>query len=85
MIPYDPQHPEMDCYTHINNWILHMESLLGRALKSDDCLFPVIASTGHLKFGESLTRAGTEILMQAIIDVSGVLNGRWGKFTTHRF
>ncbi|KAF8825648.1 hypothetical protein HHX47_DHR6000236 [Lentinula edodes] len=44
-----------------------------------------IASTGQLKFGESTSRTGVENLLENIVDASGLMQGRRGKFTTHCF
>jgi len=85
MIPPDPEHPEIDCYSHMTRWLSHLQDLVPRSLEDDDYVFPAIASTGLLKFGEHTTRSGFETLMDSIIEPSGVMNGRNGKFTTHCF
>lgn len=77
--------PAIDCYTHMRNWLVHLQGLLGRPLESDDYIFPAISSTGHLKFGSPMARTAFETLMDGIVEHSGVLNGRNGKFTTHCF
>ncbi|KAG5649416.1 hypothetical protein H0H81_004005 [Sphagnurus paluster] len=84
-IPPDLAHPEIDCFTHMSEWLNHLQSLLGRPLDGGDFIFPGIASTGKLKFGEPTSRSGFESLMDDIVDGSGVLKGRNGKFTTHCF
>lgn len=76
---------ETDCYTHLLNWVIHQQSLIGRSLGEADFVFPAIASTGQIKFGEPTSRSGFEALMDGIIQKSGVLEGRNGKFTTHCF
>ncbi len=76
---------EIDCYTHFVNWVEYLESQLQRPIEASDYIFPVIASTGKLKFGEPLSRAGFESIMEQIVDKSGVMDGRNGKFTTHCF
>jgi hypothetical protein len=83
MIPQEAGiEPHLDCYTHTNNWLSHLESLMGRPLHEGDFLFPAIASTGKLKIGEKISRTGFKTF---IIDCSGVLKGHNGKFTTHCF
>ncbi|KAJ6533640.1 hypothetical protein B0H19DRAFT_1081055 [Mycena capillaripes] len=81
----DSEHPEIDCYTHVENWKAHMESLLGRRLTGIDYVFPALASTGQVKFGEPTSRSAFETLLDDVVDKSGVLKGRNGKFTTHCF
>lgn len=85
MIPPDPESPHIDCVYHMGAWISHLEAQMQRALQPGDYIFPAIASTGRLKFGEPISRAAFENLMGDIVDGSGVLNGRNGKFTTHCF
>ncbi|KAJ3752488.1 hypothetical protein EV360DRAFT_88707 [Lentinula raphanica] len=84
-IPQDPQHPEFDCYTHMTTWMKHLQSLLQRPLMDHDYVFPGIASTGQLKFGENTSRMGIENLLERVVDASGLMSGRRGKFTTHCF
>jgi hypothetical protein len=84
-VPPDVENPELDCYTHMENWLVHLQSLLGRPLTDDDFIFPAIASTGHIKFGEPTSRSGFESLLDMVVDQSGVLQGRNGRFTTHCF
>ncbi|KAJ7247425.1 hypothetical protein B0H12DRAFT_1072938 [Mycena haematopus] len=85
MVQVDLAHPEIDCYTHLNNWNQHMESLLQRPLQGTDFVFPAIASTGQLKFGECTSRSGFETFLEDAVEKSGVMKGRNGKFTTHCF
>ncbi|KDQ28742.1 hypothetical protein PLEOSDRAFT_1102782 [Pleurotus ostreatus PC15] len=85
MIPSQSDMPEIDCYAHISAWLKVLRSHLQRPLKADDYLFPALASTGKLKLGEPMTRAGIEKLLDLIVAKSGVLNGRNGRFTTHCF
>jgi len=85
MIPPDLEHPEIDCYSHMTRWLNHLQGLMPRPLQEDDYVFPAIASTSSLKFGEHTTRSGFETLMDSIIEPSGVMKGRNGKFTTHCF
>jgi hypothetical protein len=59
-VPLEPGHPESDCYTHMTAWTDHLQSLLQRPLIKSDFIFPGIASTGQLKFGESTSRTGIE-------------------------
>ncbi|KAJ7456105.1 hypothetical protein FB451DRAFT_1564714 [Mycena latifolia] len=84
-VQIDLDHPEIDCYTHIRTWKTHMEGLLRRPLAGTDSVFPAFASTGQLKFGECTSRSGFENLMEDIVERSGVMKGRNGKFTTHCF
>ncbi|KAJ3772445.1 hypothetical protein FB446DRAFT_800025 [Lentinula raphanica] len=84
-IPHNPQHPEFDCYTHMTTWMKHLQALLQRPLMDSDYVFPGIASTGQLKFGENTSRMGIENLLERIVDASGLMSGRRGKFTTHCF
>lgn len=84
-IPPDPENPEIDCFTHMTAWLKHLECLLQRPLEDDDFIFPAIASTGKLKFGEPTSRTGFENLLDSVIEASGVMRGRNGKFTTHCF
>jgi hypothetical protein len=69
----------------MSTWLAHLQVLLQRELHVEDFIFPAIASTGHLKFGESTSRSGFETLMDDIVEGSGVMQGRNGKFTTHCF
>jgi hypothetical protein len=85
MVQSDLAHPEIDCYTHVVAWKTHMEGLLGRSLTGTDYVFPALASTGQIKFGECSSRSGFETLLDEVVDKSNVLNGRNGKFTTHCF
>ena len=62
-----------------------MESLLQRPLRGNDFVFPAIASTGKLKFGECTSRSAFETLLEDIVERSDVMKGRNGKFTTHCF
>lgn len=62
-----------------------MEGLLGRPLRGTDYVFPAIASTGKLKFGEPTSRSAFETLLEAVVEKSDVMQGRNGKFTTHCF
>jgi hypothetical protein len=66
-------------------WLSHLQLQSQRPLFNEDFIFPAIASTGHLKFGEPMSRSGFESLMDDIIEQSGVMEGRHGKFTTHCF
>ncbi|KAJ7645104.1 hypothetical protein DFH06DRAFT_1333400 [Mycena polygramma] len=84
-IQIDLAHPEIDCYTHVEAWRAHMVRLLGRPLLATDFVFPAIASTGQLKFGECTSRSAFENLLDSVVDKSNVLQGRNGKFTTHCF
>ncbi|KAG5220440.1 phosphate system positive regulatory protein [Salix suchowensis] len=84
-IPFQKSMPEIDCYTHFVNWIQYLEFQLQRPIDASDYVFPAIASTGKLKFGEPLSRAGFESIMEQIVDNSGIMIGRNGKFTTHCF
>ncbi|KAJ7900711.1 hypothetical protein B0H14DRAFT_2493618 [Mycena olivaceomarginata] len=84
-VQLDLVHPEIDCYTHIHAWKSHMEGLLGRPLRGTDYVFPAIASTGKLKFGEPTSRSAFETLLEAVVEKSDVMQGRNGKFTTHCF
>lgn len=84
-IPPDREHPEIDCNLHLGQWLDHLQLLLQRPLADHDYIFPAVASTGQLKFGEATSRSGFENLMDDIIQRSGVMNGRNGKFTTHCF
>ncbi|KAJ8481608.1 hypothetical protein ONZ45_g15254 [Pleurotus djamor] len=84
-VPSQPTSPEIDCYAHLNAWKSHMESLLSRPLQSQDFVFPALASTGRVKFGESISRSAFETLMNKVVDKSGVLDGRNGRYTTHCF
>ncbi|KAJ6506544.1 hypothetical protein C8R45DRAFT_922728 [Mycena sanguinolenta] len=85
MVQIDLAHPEIDCYTHLATWKAHMERLLGRPLTAKDYVFPALASTGQIKFGEPTSRSAFETLLDEVVDKSNVLQGRNGKFTTHCF
>jgi hypothetical protein len=56
-----------------------------RPLTDDDYVFPALSSNGMLKIGDVTNRSGIETLLDAIVDASGVMEGRNGKFTTHCF
>ncbi|KAJ7751358.1 hypothetical protein B0H16DRAFT_1460271 [Mycena metata] len=71
----DLTHPEIDCYTHTNTWKSHMEGLLGHSLSGSDYLFPAIASTGKLKFGECTSRSAFETLLETVVEKSNVMQG----------
>lgn len=76
---------EIDCYTHMHNWLAHLQSLLPRPLEPDDYIFPAISSTGQLKFGEAIANNSFAALLDSVVEKSEVLKGRSGKFTTHCF
>lgn len=87
-IPLDHENPAIDSFTHVNNWVEHMQSCCGRALTDEDYLFPPISSTSAgdiIKFGHAMSYNGVDTLLQKIVEGSGVLKGRSGKFTTHCF
>ena len=84
-VPPDGDNPELNAFHHLSVWRLHLQSLLGRPLMEEDFLFPAIASTGQLKFGEPMNRSGIEALLDIVVERSRVLAGRSGKFTTHCF
>ncbi|KAJ7642560.1 hypothetical protein B0H17DRAFT_1216382 [Mycena rosella] len=84
-VQIDLAHPEIDCYTHLAAWKAHMQSLLRRPVGGNDFVFPAIASTGQLKFGESTSRSAFETLLEEVVEKSDVMKGRNGKFTTHCF
>ncbi|KAJ7907750.1 hypothetical protein B0H13DRAFT_1879293 [Mycena leptocephala] len=50
-----------------------------------DYVFPALASTGQIKFGEPTSRSAFEALLDEVVDKSNVLQGRNSKFTTHSF
>ncbi|KAG5633377.1 hypothetical protein H0H81_008343, partial [Sphagnurus paluster] len=77
-IPADVQNSEVDCYTHMSTWLTYYQALSSRPLTGEDYVFPAIASTGQLKFGEATSRSGFELLMDSIVEQSGVLAGRNG-------
>lgn len=85
MIPPDPENSHINCHYDMGVWIHHLEAQLGRALLPDDYIFPAIASTRRLKFGEPISRSAFENLMDEIVDGSGVLIGRNVIFSTHCF
>ncbi|KAK7016515.1 hypothetical protein R3P38DRAFT_2785719 [Favolaschia claudopus] len=85
MVQLDKVHPEIDCYTHVKAWKIHMEGLLGRSLTGNDFVFPALASTGQVKFGEPTSRSAFETLLNDVVEKSDALHGRNGKFTTHCF
>ena len=85
LVPPNAANHETDCYTHLLNWVIHQQGLIARSLGEADFVFPAIASTGQIKFGKPTSRSGFEALMDDIIQRSGVLEGRNGKFTTHCF
>jgi hypothetical protein len=66
-------------------WLSYLQVLLQRPLEGEDYIFPAFASTGFLKFGEHASRSGIELLLDAVVQNSGVMQGRDGKFTTHCF
>jgi hypothetical protein len=84
-LPPDPDHYEIDCHHHLSIWMTHLQSLLKRPLARDDFIFPALASTGRLKFGEATSRSGIEALLDGIVEKSSVMSGRTGRFTTHCF
>ncbi len=84
-IPPDADHPHIDCYHHMLVWLGHLQGLLQRSLDANDYIFPALASTGFLKFGEPISRSGFEALLEKVVEGSGVMAGRAGKFTTHCF
>jgi hypothetical protein len=84
-IPQNTSEPEIDCYTHLLDWVLYQQGFIARPLGVDDLIFPAIASTGQIKFGVPTSRSGFEAIMDDIVKKSGVMQGRNGKFTTHCF
>ncbi|KAF8325745.1 hypothetical protein F5887DRAFT_1085118 [Amanita rubescens] len=84
-IPQSTSEPEIDCYTHLLNWVSYQQGLIARSLGVGDLVFPAIASTGQIKFGVPTSRSGFETIMDDIVKKSGVMQGRNGKFTTHCF
>jgi hypothetical protein len=70
---------------HILAWKAHMEGIRGRPITDEDFVFPALASTGKIKFGEPTSRSAFETLLDSVVERSGVLAGRNGKFTTHCF
>ena len=81
----DSVHPKINCYSHLNRWLEHLSSILRHPLADEDYIFPAIASTNLIKFGEPTSRSGIEILLELVVEKSGVMKGRNGKFTTHCF
>jgi hypothetical protein len=69
----------------MSTWLQHLQELLGWPLIGTDFVFPAIASTESLKFGESTSRSGFELLMDDIVEQSGVMHGHNGTFMTHCF
>ena len=84
-IPQNKSQPEIDCYTNLLNWVAYQQGLIARPLGVDDVVFPALASTGQIKFGVPTSRSGFEAIMDVIVQKSGVMQGRNGKFTTHCF
>ncbi|KAJ7655921.1 hypothetical protein B0H17DRAFT_1146313 [Mycena rosella] len=66
-------------------WKAQMQSLLRRPIGGNNFIFPAIASTGQLKFGESTSRSAFETLLEEVVEKSDVMKDRNGKFTTHCF
>lgn len=85
MIPPDPESPHIDCHYHMGKWLDYLQGQMQRSLDPSDYIFPAIASTGQLKYGEAISRSAFENLMEEIVDGSGILAGREGRFTTHCF
>ncbi|KAJ6617090.1 hypothetical protein B0H10DRAFT_1948607 [Mycena sp. CBHHK59/15] len=71
-VQIDLVHPEIDCYTHAEAWKAHMESLLRRLLMGTEFVFPAIASTGQLKFGECTSWSAFETLLDNVVEKSNV-------------
>jgi hypothetical protein len=84
-IPPDPDHPEMDCYLHLGQWLDHLCMVSSRPLLSNDFVFPAIASTNLVKLGEPTSRSGIEALLDLVVKRSSIMAGRSGRFTTHCF
>jgi hypothetical protein len=84
-LPPDPEHHEIDGYYHLSVWMDHLQSLLGRPLTTEDYIFPALAPTGLLKFGEAASHSGIEALLERVVQKSLVMNWQTGKFTTHCF
>ncbi|KAK6971857.1 hypothetical protein R3P38DRAFT_2813325 [Favolaschia claudopus] len=78
MVQFDKVHPEIDCYTHVKAWKVHMEGLLRRSLTGNDFVFPALASTGQVKFGEPTSRSAFGTLLNAVVEKSDALHGRNG-------
>lgn len=85
MIPPDPDLPHTDCHYHMGQWLHYLEAQMQRPLEPFDYIFPAIASTGQLKYGEAISRSAFENLMESVVEGSGILTGRHGRFTTHCF
>ncbi|KAK6984406.1 hypothetical protein R3P38DRAFT_2806593 [Favolaschia claudopus] len=62
-----------------------MENSYGRFIRALDFVFPALASTGQVKFGEPTSRSAFETLLNDVVEKSDALHGRNGKFTTHLF
>ncbi|KAF7982023.1 hypothetical protein HWV62_30272 [Athelia sp. TMB] len=60
MIPPDPESPHTDCHYHMNQWLHYLEAQMQRPLEPFDYIFPSIASTGQLKYGEAISRGGAQ-------------------------
>ncbi|EMD33028.1 hypothetical protein CERSUDRAFT_99044 [Gelatoporia subvermispora B] len=84
-IPFDREHPEIDCFSHMTRWLAHLSDLRGRPVNDDDFIFPVMSRKGHLKYGQAAGGAAIQALLDEVVAKSGVMNGRRGKFTTHCF
>ncbi|KAK7691284.1 hypothetical protein QCA50_004677 [Cerrena zonata] len=84
-IPLKSDMPEIDCFTYISTWVNYLEGKMRRPLHADDYIFPAIASTGKLKLGDPTSRTAIENLLDTVVDGSGVLGSRNGRFTTHCF
>ncbi|KAK7035132.1 hypothetical protein R3P38DRAFT_3184690 [Favolaschia claudopus] len=78
MVQFNKVHPEIDCYTHVKAWKVHMEGLLRRSLTGNDFVFPALASTGQVKFGEPTSRSAFETLLNDVVEKSDALHGRNG-------
>jgi len=39
-VPQDPEMPHIDCYTHMHNWLAHLQKKIPRPLEDDDYIFP---------------------------------------------
>ncbi|KAI0037942.1 DNA breaking-rejoining enzyme, partial [Auriscalpium vulgare] len=84
-LPPQPDDPEIDVYPSMREWITHLQDKMQRPLQPEDYVFPALASTDLLKFGEPMSRTGIENILDRLTDASGVMEGRTGKFTTHCF
>lgn len=68
-------------YTHLPLWINYLESLLGRRLEPEECIFPYFRPNGIPDMSREMTQEMVQNLINTFTSEAGLLK----YFTTHCF